>query len=67
MRLYRIKWYVNGELSQTKEEAFWCKSDLEETYDKQIIGIENIMSYEYEYIKDINLPENLFDFSNYKC
>lgn len=67
MRLYKVKWYVNGELSQTKEEAFWCESDLKETYDKQIIGIENIMSYEYEFIKDIKLPENLFDFSNYKC
>ena len=67
MRLYKVKWYVNGELSQTKEEAFWCESDLKETYDKQIIGIENIMSYEYEFIKDIKLPKNLFDFSNYKC
>lgn len=66
MRLYRIKWYVNGELAQTKEEAFWCESDLTDSWDK-LSTEDGMLRYEYEYLKDIKLPENLFDFSNYKC
>lgn len=64
MNLYKIKWYVNGELSQTKNEAYWCESDLTDRYDKFISGIEHIVRYEYEYIKDIKLPDDPFDFSN---
>lgn len=66
MNLYKIKWYVNGELSQTKNEAYWCESDLTDRYDKFISGIEHIVRYEYEYIKDIKLPDDPFDFSNSK-
>jgi len=56
MRLYNIKWYVNGELTETKDEAYWADSELEERYDKLINGIDDIVSYEYEFIKQIKLP-----------
>lgn len=64
MKLYKVKWYLNDVMFSESEEAFWCDSDLEERYDKQSNGA---IRYEYEFIKVINLPENLFDFSNYKC
>ena len=67
MKLYKVKWYLNDVMFSESEEAFWCDSDLEERYDKQILGIKDIIRYEYEFIKVIKLPENLFDFSNYKC
>jgi hypothetical protein len=66
MRLYKINWYVNGELTETKEEAYWCDSDLEERWNSYIFGVEDILNYDYTYIKDIKLPDDLFDFSNYK-
>ena len=56
MRLYKINWYVNGELTETKDEAYWADSELEERYDKLINGIDDIVSYEYEFIKQIKLP-----------
>ena len=56
MRLYKIRWYVNGELTETKDEAYWADSELEERYDKLINGIDDIVSYEYEFIKQIKLP-----------
>ena len=59
MRLYKINWYVNGVLTETKEEAYWADSELEERYDKLINGIDDIVGYEYEFIKQIKLP-NLF-------
>lgn len=66
MKLYRIKWYVNDKIAQTREEAYWCDSDLEDTWNKQSTT-DGMLRYEYEYIKDIKLPDDLFDFSNYKC
>ena len=66
MRLYEIKWYVNDKLTETKCEAYWCESDLTDRYDKFISGIGDIVRYEYEYIKDIKLPDDLLDFSNAK-
>jgi hypothetical protein len=59
MRLYKVKWYVNGVLTEVKEEAYWADSELKERYDKLINGISNIVGYEYEFIKEIKLP-NLF-------
>lgn len=56
MRLYKIKWYVNGVLTETKEEAYWCDSELTERYDGVINGISDIVGYEYEFIKEIKLP-----------
>lgn len=56
MRLYKIKWYVNGVLTETKEEAYWADSELEERYDGFINGISDIVGYEYEFIKQIKLP-----------
>jgi len=67
MRLYKVNWYVNGELTETKDEAYWCESDLTDRYDNFINGHEDILSYDYTYIKDIGFPDDLFDFSNYKC
>jgi hypothetical protein len=66
MRLYKVKWFVNDELSREVEEAFWADSELIERYDEQLRGVENIIRYEYEYIRDIKLPDDLFDFSNAK-
>lgn len=59
MMLYEVKWYVNDKLFLTKEYAFWAESELKENLDKQIRGIEDIIRYEYEFIKEIKLP-NLF-------
>lgn len=56
MKLYKVKWYVNGLLTETKEEAYWCDSDLTDRYDNFIKGIEDIVGYEYEFIKVIKLP-----------
>ena len=66
MKLYKVKWYLNDVMFNESEEAFWCDSDLEDRYDKQN-NANGAIRYEYEFIKVINLPENLFDFSNYKC
>lgn len=66
MRLYNIKWYVNGVLTETKEEAYWCDADLEERWNSYIFGVEDILNYDYTYIKDIKLPDDPFDFSNSK-
>ena len=60
MRLYKIKWYVNGVLTETKEEAYWADSELKERYDGLINGIEDIVGYEYEFIKQIKLPNLLW-------
>lgn len=62
--LYEIKWYVNDQLTQTKQEAYWSDEDLEERWNSFTYGVEDILRYEYRYIKDISLPENPFDFSN---
>jgi len=43
-------------LTETKEEAYWADSELEERYDKLINGIDDIVGYEYEFIKQIKLP-----------
>lgn len=64
MKLYKVKWYLNDVMFSESEEAFWCDSDLEERYDKQN---NSAIRYEYEFIKVIKLPDDLFDFSNYKC
>lgn len=66
MKLYKVKWYLNDVMFSESEEAFWCDSDLEDRYDKQN-NANGAIQYEYEFIKLIKLPENLFDFSNYKC
>lgn len=57
MNLYEIKWYVYDELVETKREAYWCESDLTDRWDKP--GLEDIIRYEYKFIKEISLP-NLF-------
>lgn len=62
--LYEIKWYVNDQLTQTKQEAYWSDEDLEERWNSFTYGVEDILRYEYRYIKDISLPDNIFDFSN---
>ena len=59
MRLYELKWYVKDELFLTKEYAFWADSELKETLDNQIRGIEDIIRYEYEFIQEIKLPNLL--------
>ena len=59
MRLYKVKWYVNGDLTETTEEAYWADSELKERYDGLTNGIDDIVRYEYEFIKEIKLP-NLF-------
>lgn len=59
MRLYKVKWYVEDELSIEKEEAYWADSELKEDLDNRIRGIEDIIRYEYEFIQEIKLP-NLF-------
>lgn len=59
MRLYEVKWYVNDKLFLTKEYGFWADSELTESLDNQIRGIEDIIRYEYEFIQEIKLP-NLF-------
>lgn len=59
MRLYKINWYVNGVLTETKEEAYWADSELEERYDGLTNGIDDIVRYEYEFIKEIKLPNLL--------
>ena len=62
--LYEIKWYVNDQLTETKQEAYWSDEDLEERWNSFTYGVEDILRYEYRYIKDISLPDNIFDFSN---
>lgn len=64
--LYEIKWYVNDQLTETKQEAYWSDEDLEERWNSFTYGVEDILRYEYKYIKDINLPADLLNFSNYK-
>lgn len=59
MNLYEIKWYVYDELVQTKNEAYWCESDLTDRWDRTTKGLEDIIRYEYKLIKEISLP-NLF-------
>jgi hypothetical protein len=56
MRLYRIKLYVNGMLTETNEEAYWADCELKDRYDRLINGISDIVRYEYEFIKQIKLP-----------
>lgn len=43
-------------LTETKEEAYWADCELKERYDKLINGISDIVRYEYEFIKQIKLP-----------
>lgn len=63
--LFKIKWYVNDELVETKNEAYWCESDLTDRWDK-FSTTDGMIRYEYKYIKDIKLPDDPFDFSNSK-
>lgn len=63
--LYKIKWYVNDELVETTNEAYWCESDLTDRWEK-FSTTDGMLRYEYEYIKDIKLPDDPFDFSNSK-
>ena len=59
MNLYEIKWYIDNELVETREDAYWSESDLTDKWDKDIKGVEDIIRYEYTFIKQIKLP-NLF-------
>ena len=47
-------------LTETKEEAYWADSELKERYDGLINGISDIVGYEYEFIKQIKLPNLLW-------
>ena len=64
--LYEIKWYVNDQLTEIKREAYWSDEDLEERWNSFTCGVEDILRYEYRYIKDIKFPDDPFDFSNSK-
>ena len=66
MKLYKVKWYLNDVMFSESEEAFWCDSDLEDTWNKQSTT-DGMLRYEYEYIKDIKLPDDLLNFGKYKC
>jgi hypothetical protein len=59
MRLYKVKWLINEQVFSESEEAFWTDSELEQVYNNQVRGINNVVRYEYEFIKEIKLP-NLF-------
>ena len=59
MNLYQIKWYVDNELVETREDAYWSESELTDKWNKDIRGVEDIIHYEYKLIKEIKLP-NLF-------
>ena len=59
MRLYKVKWLINEQVFSESEEAFWTDSELEQVYNNQVLGINNVVRYEYEFIKEIKLP-NLF-------
>jgi hypothetical protein len=59
MRLYKVNWYVNDEMFLEKEYAYWADSELTESLDNQIRGIEDMIRYEYKFIQEIKLP-NLF-------
>ena len=55
MNLYEIKWYVNGVLTETKCEAYWCDSDLTDRWDWYTTE-DGMLRYEYVFIKEIKLP-----------
>ena len=59
MRLYKVNWYVNNEMFLEKEYAYWADSELKESLDSQIRGIEDMIRYEYEFIQEIKLPNLL--------
>jgi len=56
MNLYEIKWYVYNKLVETKQEAYWHESELTDKWNKDIRGTEDIIRYEYTFIKQIKLP-----------
>ena len=59
MRLYKVNWYVNDEMFLEKEYAYWADSELTESLDNQIRGIEDMIRYEYKFIQEIKLPNLL--------
>lgn len=59
MRLYKVKWLINEQVFSESEEAFWTDSELEQVYNNQVLGINNVVRYEYEFIKEIKLPNLL--------
>lgn len=59
MRLYKVNWYVNDEMFLEKEYAYWADSELKESLDSQIRGIEDMIRYEYKFIQEIKLPNLL--------